>query len=128
MRSRILVALFLLTVAILAGFVTRAGARDEVRDIQLVGRNMTFYLAGQSDANPTLHVRPGERVRITLRNETPGIVHDLAVDAVGVAMSPLKTGETGVLDFRAPDQPGRYDYHCRPHALMMRGVLDVVAE
>jgi plastocyanin len=126
--KRLVIAALVIAVVAAAGLATRAGARAGVREITLVGRDMAFYVDGQSSPNPTIAVRPGERVRITLRNETPGIVHDLAIDALGIATSPLKAGDTDTLEFRAPDRSGRYDYHCRPHALMMRGVLDVTEE
>jgi len=100
-------------------------ARTEVREITLVARGMAFYVDGQATANPVVRVRPGERVRITVRNVTAGILHDLAIDSLNVATGPLNTGEVGSLDFTVPDRPGSYEYHCRPHALMMRGTLAV---
>jgi plastocyanin len=100
-------------------------ARTEVREITLVARGMAFYVEGQATANPVVHVRRGERVRITVRNVTAGILHDLAIDSLNVAMAPLNTGEVGSLDFTVPDRPGSYEYYCRPHALMMHGTLAV---
>src|SRR4029079_15483861 len=97
--------------------------RTQVRALTPVARGMAFYVDGQATANPVVHVRPGERVRITVRNVTAGILHDLAIDSLNVATRPLNTGEVGSLDFIVPDRPGSYEYYCRPHALMMRGTL-----
>jgi Cupredoxin-like domain len=108
-----------------AAVVTGAGAREEVREIHLVARGMTFYLdSDQSVANPTIVVNRNERVRLVLRNETPGIDHDLAIASLA-ALPLLAAGQTGVLDLLAPASPGRYEYHCRPHAAMMKGVVEV---
>ena len=128
MRLRLALTVVALVTVVVAGvLVARAGARAEVREIALVGREMAFYEAGRPEGNPTLRVRAGERVRLVLRNDTPGIVHDLAIDALRVAIGPLETGGMAAVEFRAPERPGRYEYYCRPHALMMRGVLEVVA-
>ena len=101
-------------------------ARTEVREITLVARGMAFYVDGEATANPVVYVRPGERVRITVRNVTAGILHDLAIDSLNVATGPLKTGEAGSLDFTVPDRQGSYGSYCRPHAVMMHGSLAVV--
>lgn len=116
-----------------AAIVTRAGAREEVREIELVARGMSFYLAGQSPANPAIAVAAGERVRFVLRNETPGMEHDLAVlvggpagpRASGIATAPVSAGQIASIDVDIPEQPGTYEYRCRPHAVMMRGILIV---
>ena len=47
-----------------------------VREIHLVARDMTYYLDGQNDPNPTLHISRGEHVRIRLSNRDPGMSHD----------------------------------------------------
>ena len=106
--------------------VTRAGAREEVREIELVARGMSFYLAAdQAAANPTITVAAGERVRFVLRNETSGIEHDLAVDSLGIAMAPIPAGQVASLDVEIPNHAGTYEYRCRPHAVMMKGTLIV---
>jgi plastocyanin len=110
----------------IAAVVARAGAREDVREIRLVARGMAFYLdADPATANPTVTLASGERVRFVLRNETPGINHDLIVAPLAVAISPLPAGETGIVDVEVPDRPGRYEYHCRPHAVMMKGVVEI---
>jgi plastocyanin len=111
-----------------AAVVTRAGAREEMREIRLVARDMAFFVEGDTaTANPTLRVKVGERVRVVVRNETPGMEHDLAVASLGVAMAPLAAGAVGAFDLQAPDAPGTHEYVCRPHSVMMRGRLVVEA-
>ncbi len=107
-----------------AAVVTRAGAREEAREIELVARGMSFYLAADpATANPTITVAAGERIRFVLRNETTGIDHDLAVDSLGVALSPIPAGQVASVDVDIPERPGSYEYQCRPHAVMMKGTL-----
>jgi len=117
------------TVALVAAaVVTSAGAREEVREIHLVARGMAFYLdADPGTPNPTITLQQGERVRFVLRNETPGMTHDLAVTDLAAAMPPIAAGTTGVVDLEVPDRPGRHEYVCRPHSVMMKGVIEVVA-
>lgn len=124
-RHRTPLALLLLVTAVVAGLLAaRATARAGVREITVVARDMAFHVPG-SDPNPTIAVRPGERVRIVVRNETPGMMHDLTIDRLGLSTAPLQAGETGIIEFTAPAAPGRYDYYCRPHPVLMRGALEV---
>ena len=127
MASRVWIKTAAAMIAIAAISLAAIGsfAKSRVREISLVTRDMAFYLAGDSTPNPALPVRPGERVRITVRNGSPGLVHDFAIDAVTAATPQLSGGQVGSVEFTAPDAPGRYEYRCRPHSLMMRGVVTV---
>jgi plastocyanin len=89
---------------------------------------MAFYLPGSDAPNPTLRVAAGERVRVTVVNDDPGVKHDLAVAALKLTIEPLATtpGSRGSAVLEAPALPGRYPYVCTFHAQMMRGVLEVV--
>jgi plastocyanin len=121
------VAAMLLGAATVAAILPRpesAGA-DGVREIRLVVRDMTYYADGGREANPTLLVRRGERVRILLRNEDAGMTHDFTVPAWEAATRLLQgRGET-VVEFRAPDRAGQDTYACTPHGEMMRGTIRV---
>lgn len=117
-------ALLIGIVAVLPLLAERAPAP---RQIVLVAKDMTFVVEGQAEANPILRVTAGERVRIMLRNETRGVVHDFAIPSWDVAINPVSDGQRGTVTFAAPKFPGRYEYQCRPHAQMMRGVIEVVA-
>jgi FtsP/CotA-like multicopper oxidase with cupredoxin domain len=98
---------------------------DDAREIHLVVRDMTYYLDGQGDPNPTLHVRRGERVRIRLTNRDVGMSHDFGVRAwqrgTGLIAGP---GEAAI-EFVAPQAPGEEIYACTPHGEMMRGTMRI---
>jgi plastocyanin len=126
-RSRIWLKTATIIVAIAAMALAAIGsfAKSRVREISLVTRDMAFYVEGESVRNPALRVQRGERLRITVTNASPGMVHDLAIDAVSATTPLLSAGQAGAVEFTAPEAPGTYEYRCRPHALMMRGVLTV---
>jgi plastocyanin len=113
----------LAAMAVVAFSPLSANPRAASREIVVVARQMAFYVEGSSEPNPTLRVRRGETVRIVLRNDEPGVVHDLKVGDLNATIEPVRAGATGSVTFRAPDRPGRYEYVCRPHAQMMTGVL-----
>ena len=97
------------------------------REIVLVARGMSFIQQGaEGTPNPVLTLRAGERVRLVLENQAPGLLHDFAIPAWDVEMAPLRAGEQRDVVFVVPDTPGQVDYHCRPHAGMMHGVVEVV--
>ncbi len=118
-------------VAVIAGvmlLVALLPARSgtPTREVTLVARGMAFYIDGDpSRPNPTLEVKAGERVRIVLRNQDRGMTHDFSVPAVAAAMNAIGWNESGDVTFDVPDTPGIYEYVCRPHRLMMRGVIRV---
>ena len=113
-------------VAVLA--MTISSSAGATREVTLVARGMAFYLEDDTTPNPTIHTRAGETIRLVLRNETPGVLHDLALIELGVSIAPIKPGALGSVSLRVPSRPGAYDYVCRPHALMMRGRLLVDVE
>ena len=121
-------------VAILAAvFVVATGVvsvttRSAAREITLVAKEMAFYLAGdEATPNPVIEARPGETLRIVLQNRERGMTHDFAVPAADAATRVLNWNEDGAVTFEVPKEPGTYEYVCRPHLLMMRGTLRVVA-
>ena len=97
------------------------------REIVIVARGMTFVLEDAPDVpNPPISLRAGERIRLVLKNEAPGLLHDIVIPDLGVEIEQMRAGETRELTFTVPAAPGRHEYRCRPHADMMRGVVDVV--
>ena len=74
------------------------------REIRIVARDMTFYLEGQTDPNPTLRLRAGESVRLVLRNDDPGMTHDFAIPDWKAATRRIEGGRAG--DRHLP-RPGR---------------------
>lgn len=92
------------------------------REIRLVADGMAFYLESDpSTPNPTLTLKPGERVRIVLQNRDRGFTHDFAVPALRTALDAIDWNEDGSVLLEAPTTPGTYEYVCRPHTAMMRG-------
>jgi plastocyanin len=115
-----------LTLAVLAAAAAASCGHAAAREVTLVARGMTFALADQPDAaNPVLRLRAGERVRLVLRNEAPGLVHDVAIPAWGVATDAVPGGESTAITFVVPDEAETVAYQCRPHAAMMTGRIDV---
>jgi len=116
--------------ALVAAMVCAGGlfpllSKSATQDIVLVARDMAFYVDGMAAANPMLEVRAGASVRVVLRNADRGMRHDFAVPALGVAMELVPWNEREDISFTAPTTPGSYAYVCRPHGLIMRGVLRV---
>jgi len=92
------------------------------REIRLVADGMAFYLESDpATPNPTLTVKPGERVRIVLTNRDRGFTHDFAVPALSAALDAIDWNEDADVAFEAPPTPGVYEYICRPHSAMMKG-------
>jgi hypothetical protein len=95
------------------------------RDVRLIARDMTFYLEGAEQPNPTLRFRAGEEIRLVLRNDDAGMDHDFAIRTWGVATGLLEgKGETAVT-FRVPGTRGSESYACSPHSQMMRGTIEI---
>ena len=96
------------------------------REVLLVARGMTFMLVDNPDVpNPVIPMHAGERVRLVLKNEAPGLLHDVAIPAWDVEVGQIRAGEQAEVTFTVPNQPGRHEYRCRPHAEMMTGFVEV---
>jgi plastocyanin len=110
-------------VAAAAGAIALSARGPAAREIRLVARDMTFYVEGQAEPNPTLRIRAGETVRLILRNDDEGMTHDFAVPEWGAVTRRLEGGEEAAITFRAPDRPVSLPYNCRPHSKIMRGTI-----
>ena len=86
---------------------------------------MTFYVDGQDAPNPTLHARPGERIRIVLRNTDVGMSHDFVIRSWRVNTRLLKGKGEDSIEFTVPQTRGAHVYSCTPHAEMMGGTIVV---
>jgi plastocyanin len=86
---------------------------------------MTFYVAGENAPNPTLHARPGERVRIVLSNTDFGMSHDFVIRSWSVNTRLLKGKGQDTIEFTVPNTRGSHLYSCSPHAEMMGGTIVV---
>ena len=129
-KNRTLAGGIIIAVAALAATLLpmlASTSRDDVREIRVVTRDMSFYVDGQTEPNPTITLRAGERVKLILRNEDPGMSHDFVVKAWAVGTKLLEDrGEQDSITFRVPDSRGTTTtYHCTPHAKMMSGTLRI---
>lgn len=95
------------------------------REVVLVARDMSFREPGQPRENPVIRVNKGETIQLVLRNDDDGIRHDLAVPAWGVSVEALPGGASAAARVRVPDEPGRVEYICRRHGVMMKGIIEV---
>jgi plastocyanin len=103
-----------------------AVTRTPTREVALVVKGMAFYLESDlTTPNPTIEVKAGERVRVVVRNQDRGLTHDFAVPLIGAVMNEIPWNQSDELVFDVPDEPGIYEYVCRPHRLMMRGTIRV---
>jgi len=110
----------------LAGDVlTSADHASSVREIHLVVKDMTFYIEGEDSPNPTLHARPGERIRLVLRNTDSGMSHDFTIRSWNVNTRLLKGKAQDSIEFTVPDTRGSHVYNCTPHWEMMNGFITV---
>lgn len=100
-------------------------AAPEAREVRLVARDMAFYLPGGDLPNPTLRLAAGERVRIVLENDDPGMMHDLVAQGLGVATPLIERGGTAGVELRVPGTPGTHEYLCSLHPVLMRGLVEV---
>jgi plastocyanin len=66
-------------------------------------------------APATLTVKPGQMIKVT---NSDTMVHDiLSKDGTTFLLSSLEPGKTG--SFRAPKEPGTYEYYCTFHPQMV---------
>jgi plastocyanin len=113
-------------IAMVVGALLPVMTETPAREITLVARDMAFYLEGDyAHPNPDIEVKAGEHVRIVLRNEERGMTHDFALPAASASVDLLEWNEQGEVSFDVPATPGTYEYICRPHMLMMKGILKV---
>lgn len=97
-----------------------------VRELRIITRDMTFYVDGNPEPNPTIVLRAGEKVKLVLRNEDAGMSHDFVVKSWTVATRLLEDrGEEDAVTFQVPEERGSTTYHCTPHAKMMSGTLRI---
>ena len=95
------------------------GKTNVARTVVLTAMDMKFNIS-----NPTVVIAPGEVIRIVMRNEDPGMKHDLVIPQLGLRTPVLEPGEEAVLEFRAP-RTGSLEYLCSFHPISMRGFLSI---
>jgi len=89
--------------------------------IHLLAKGVKF-----NEVNPTLEVRRGVPVEITIRNDESGAIpHDFALVGLDLrTQKPLQPGESSTLRF-TPSTPGEFAYRCTLHPGLMDGRLVV---
>jgi plastocyanin len=98
------------------------------REVVIVARGMTFALPADPETpNPSIRVYAGERLQVTLRNESPGLMHDFQIPAWDVQSDQIRGGRSSSVTFTVPADEGHVTYLCGPHASMMHGVVEVAA-
>ena len=127
-RNRALAGGFVMAVAALAVTLLPMVASSELdrgRDVELVIRDMAFYLDGKGEPNPTLKFRAGERVRLVVRSEDAGMDHDFVVKKWKIRSTMVHGRDSARLTFTVPRRSGDDTYYCAPHAAKMRGTIRV---
>jgi plastocyanin len=128
-QTRVLMAAGIIGVVAMVVTLLPMGAASNSagpRTLTLVVRDMTFYMEGDPEPNPTIVVKAGELVRLHLRNEDAGMRHDFAIKSWDVTTRMLEDrGEEDTISFRVPETAGTTPYICTPHAKMMSGTLRV---
>ena len=117
-RIGLLVVLIAGSAAVLPRIVD---TREQVHEIRLVAKNMTYYANGAEDPNPPIRLVPGEQVRITFRNDDRGMSHDFGIPVFGVGTGVIEFGTEKSVTFKVPDNPSPATYICTPHSAMMSG-------
>jgi plastocyanin len=95
--------------------------REQVHEIRVVAKNMTYYADGTDDPNPPIRLIPGQQVRITFRNDDRGMAHDFGIPAFSVGTGIVEFGTQKSVTFKVPDNPSAATYTCTPHSAMMSG-------
>lgn len=113
------VILFTLFLVITLMTPTGGASPDKVRRIELEARDAAF-----GADNPTLHLEPGERVRLVIRNTDPGIVHSITIPGIDDRVYHVGWNQTLEVDFTVP-RSGTFRYICPQHAPKMQGAIVV---
>ena len=127
-RRYIRVGFAVIVLALAAVLLPMIGATreaDTVREVRLVVRDMTYYLEGQNQPNPTLTLRSGERVKFVLQNEDEGMEHDFRIRQWEIGTATINGKGSDSVTFTVPAQRGSHVYSCTPHPSSMRGLIEV---
>ncbi len=114
-----LVVVALLTLLTLGGSMRSGSGSALVREIVLSARDLAF-----NESNPTLTLRPGERVRFVVRNDDPGVLHSITLPGIDSRVRLVRPGEQVAFEVSVPEG-GRFEYTCPQHLPKMRGRIEV---
>lgn len=82
----------------------------------------------ESKSNPRITLEAGERVRLTLRSEAYGLIHDFQIPEWSVKTEQVRGGESASVLFVVPRTEGRVRYISSPHAATVHGIIEVIAK
>jgi len=108
-----------MAVLVLSALRSSVEAEAPIREIVLEARGSAF-----DGDNPTLVLRPGERVRLVVRNNDPGVEHSIAIPELGIERRDVSPGEEVAFVVDAPER-GVIDYVCPQHLPLMQGKIVV---
>jgi hypothetical protein len=112
-------------------FLLGAGGcyNDRPREVLIIARGLALTLASDESArNPRITMATGERVRVTLKSEAYGLIHDFQIPAWSVKTDQVRGGESTSVVFIVPPKEGRVKYISSPHAATVNGIIEVVAK
>ena len=127
-RNRIfVVGIVISAAALVVSLLPMLASSDlgRTRELRLIVKDMTYYVEGNPEPNPTLVFRAGEKVRVVLKNEDPGMDHDFTVPRWEVKTKLLEGRGQDAVVIKVPKARGSDTYVCTPHAKMMRGTVRV---
>ena len=90
--------------------------------VTLTAKDMSFNFF-----NPKIYVSPGERVKIILKNDDPGMKHNISLSKLKISSQIIQFGEKTILSFVAP-RNGQFEYFCSMHPTLMRGLFIISEE
>ena len=99
--------------------------REPVREVRITARDMSFRVENISGPNPTMALMAGEQVKVTIRNEDRGMLHDFSIPEWGVRTGGVEWGDERSITFRVPATASTLSYVCTPHSVMMSGRITV---
>jgi plastocyanin len=113
----VLVTLSVLAALLLVTDPFSGASTPPPREIVLEARDLAF-----GASNPTLEARPGERLRLVVRNTDPGILHSVSLPGLATGIHHIPWGEEVVLDVTMLEA-GTFEYVCPQHAPKMKGKI-----
>ena len=99
--------------------------RDAIREVRLTARDMSFQIEDLAGPNPAMALTAGEQVKVTIRNEDKGMLHDFSIPEWGVRSGSVEWGSERSITFRVPSAAATLSYVCTPHSQMMSGRITV---
>lgn len=99
--------------------------REAIREVHITARDMSFLVENVGGLNPTMALTAGEQVKVTIRNEDKGMLHDFSIPEWGVRTGSVEWGTERSITFRVPATASTPSYICTPHSAMMSGRITV---